>query len=240
MIDVHSHIIPGVDDGSKSVEDTYNMILEAKNAGFTDIFATSHYMTHYYEPKGEELILWTKKIQELLIAKDININIHSGMEVYVSNSLDELIKNKKILKLENSKYLLMELPINSPINNLDHILFILEALSIKLILAHPERYVYVQDNPKLIDEYIEKGILLQCNYGSIIGQYGLKSKQIMKKMLKKGQVHFLGSDCHRPNGIYKNIPQAVDKIKSIIGEEEFDKISTKNPMKILENREWIY
>ena len=191
MIDMHSHIIPGVDDGSKSIEDTYNMLNEAKEAGFTDIILTSHYMTHYYEPKTEDLVLWKDKIQELINSKELNVNLHSGMEVYVSNSLDKLLNGNKLLTIENSRYLLMELPINAPINNLDYIVFMLEALSIKIILAHPERYVYVHDNPKLIEEYIKKGMLMQCNFGSIIGQYGLKSKHIIKTMLKKGQVQFL-------------------------------------------------
>ena len=238
MIDFHSHIIPGVDDGSKSVEETYNLILEAKEAGFTDIIMTSHFTSHYYEPKPYELKLWKEKLQELIKIKEIDINLHSGMEVYVSNRLEELIKNEKLLTIADSKYILIELPINASINYLDNILYILDTFGLKLILAHPERYIYVQDNPSIIDDYISKGILLQCNFGSIIGQYGKNAEHIIKRMLKNGQVDFLGSDCHRENTVYKTIPEAVRKIKSLIGEEEFNKIAVLNPKKVLDNKEW--
>ena len=238
MIDFHCHIIPGVDDGSKSVEETYNMVLEAKEAGFTDIIMTSHFTSHYYEPKISELVFWKEKLQELLKIKEIDINLHSGMEVYVSNSLDELIRSNKIQTIGNSKYILMELPINASINYLDNILYILKTYGLKLILAHPERYIYVQDNPSLIDEYIEKGILIQCNFGSVIGQYGKKVEHTIKRLFKNGQVHFLGSDCHRENSVYKEIPDAVQKIKSLIGEDEFNKITVLNPKKVLNNEEW--
>ena len=236
MIDFHSHIIPKIDDGSKSIEETYDMLLEAKEAGFTDIIMTSHFTTHYCEPTVQEINVWKEKLQELLRVKNVDINLHSGMEIYVSNRLEELICNNKILTIENSKYILMELPINASINYLDSIIYILESHGLKLILAHPERYLYVQSNPTLIEEYKEKGILIQCNYGSIIGQYGKKAEHIMKMILKKGQVDFLGSDCHGKNTVYKQIPNAVKKIKKIITEEEFYKISTQNPKNVLENK----
>ncbi len=238
MIDFHSHIIPGVDDGSKSVEETYNMIVEAKDAGFTDIIMTSHFTSHYYEPNPQELMLWKEKLQEIINIKGIGVNLHSGMEIYVSDRLDELYKSGKLLTIGKSKYILIELPINASINYLDNILYIIESLGLKLILAHPERYIYVQNNPSLIDEYIDKGILLQCNFGSIIGQYGKMAEQTMKKMLKSGQVDFLGSDCHRENSVYKTIPEAVRKIKSLIGEEEFDRITNINPNMVLEDKDW--
>ena len=237
MVDIHTHVIPGVDDGSRSVEDTYNMVLEAKEAGFTDIVMTSHYMTHNYEPTTGELVTWKEKLQELFNAKGIDITLHSGMEVYVSNRIGELMQEGKLLTIGGSKYLLMELPINGSINYLDYVLYYLQSHSIKLILAHPERYVYVQDNPNLIDDYIEKGILIQCNYAGIVGFYGKKVEHTMKTMLKKNQVHFLGSDCHKPDSIYKLIPEAVKKIKKIIGEDEFYRISTINPKKVLNNEE---
>lgn len=237
MIDVHSHIIPGVDDGSKSIEDTFNMILEAKEIGFTDIMMTSHYMTHNYEPTTQELTIWKEKLQKLLKTKNVNVKLHCGMEIYVTNQIEDLLKEKKLLTLGESRYLLMELPINCSINYLDYVVYYLQANSIQLILAHPERYIYVQNNPNLINEFIDKGILIQCNYASIIGLYGKKAQKTMKKILKRNQVHFLGSDCHEPNTTYKQIPQAIKKIKKIIGEDKFYKISTENPKKILNNEE---
>lgn len=237
MIDIHSHIIPRIDDGSKSVEETFNMLNEAKEVGFTDIITTSHFLTHYYEPTTEEIVLWNNKLQEIINSKSIGINLHTGMEIYISNQLKELVEEKKLLMLANSKYMLMELPLNSAVNYLEHTLFVLNALNIKPIIAHPERYSYVQENPDLVDKYIENGAFLQCNYGSILGLYGKHAKHTLKTLLKRQQVHFLGSDCHRQNSIYTVIPDAVKKIKKIIGEEVFYKISTSNPNKVLNNED---
>jgi len=239
MIDMHSHIIPGVDDGSKSIEESFNMIVEAKKSGFTDVFLTSHFMTHNFEPSVQELVIWKEKLQEIINKEEIELKLHSGMEVYISNRMQELIEENKILTLNNSRYLLMELPISSSVNYVDYVLYFLQSNFIIPILAHPERYFIVQDNIKLIDHYIEMGALIQCNYGSILGLYGRKAKKVFKKLLKNKKVNFLGSDCHRENTIYKMIPDSVKKIKKIIGEEEFLKISVKNPEIVINNYEWM-
>ena len=180
MIDIHTHLIPGVDDGSKSIEDTMEIFKEAKKAGFTDIILTSHYLIDYYETKPEELISWKDKLQETLENEDIKLKLHSGMEVYISQELNKLIKEKSILSLADSRYILIELPMSTSIKYLDYILYFLESIGMKLVLAHPERYKDVQKNHKLVEEYIEKGCLIQCNYGSILGQYGNDAKKAMK------------------------------------------------------------
>ncbi|MBE5819564.1 MAG: capsular biosynthesis protein [Clostridiales bacterium] len=238
MIDMHSHIIPSIDDGSKSVQETFDMIKEAKKIGFTDIIMTPHFLLDYYEPTPQEIIFWKNKLQEVLENQDINLNLHSGMEVYIFNKLEEFIKQNKILTLGKSRYLLIELPLSTTVNYLDHILFALQSIGIKPIIAHPERYKCVQDEPNLVQDYIDKGALIQCNYGSILELYGKNAKKTVKILLKRNQVDFLGSDCHKTKTVYPIIPQAIKKIKKIIGDEEFYKISTENPKKVLDNQEW--
>ena len=238
MIDLHSHIIPGIDDGSENVEETFNMIKEAKEAGFTDVFLTPHFMTHNFEPQASEIIFWKEKLQEILNEKKIDIKLHYGMELFISDSIEELINNKKILTLNNSRYLLMELPLNTEVKYLEYVLDYLKSINVIPILAHPERYKCVHAKPKLIQDYIDKGCLIQCNFGSIIGLYGNKAKHIIKTLLKNRQVNFLGSDSHREDSIYKKIPDAAKKIKKIIGEEDLYKLTYSNPQKIINNKNW--
>ena len=238
MIDIHSHIIPKVDDGSKSVEETFRMLEEAEKSGFTDIIATSHYLLNYYETVSEELVFWTKKLQEILNTKQVNLKIHSGMEIYITDQIKELMHEKKLLTLANSRYILIELPLSTEVKYFEHIVYFLQSIGLIPIIAHPERYKCVQDNPQLVEYYIEKGCLIQSNYGSILGIYGKNAKSIIKILLKKNLVHFLGSDCHRSKNIYTLIPDAVKKIKKIIGEESLYKITTTNPQKILNNDNW--
>lgn len=238
MIDIHSHLIPGVDDGSKSVEDTFIMFEEAEKVGFTDIILTSHYLTDYYETRPEELVFWKDKLQEALDKSNKNLKLHSGMEVYISEDIDKLIKENKLLMLVNSKYILIELPMATEVKYLEHIMYFLESMGIKFILAHPERYKSIQKDPSILEKYIEKGCLIQCNYGSILGQYGKEAKKTIKTLLKKDLVHFMGSDCHRKNGIYLEIPKAVKKIEKIVGKQKLYKITTSNAQKIINNEQW--
>lgn len=240
MIDIHSHIIPNVDDGARSVEETFNILKEAQEAGFTDVILTSHFLLNYYETNAQELIFWKEKLQEVLKKQGIKINLHSGMEIYITNQMEELLENKKILTLANSRYMLIELPLATNVKYFDYVVYYLEAKGIKPIIAHPERYKCVQKDPDIVEEYIEKGCLIQCNYGSIVNLYGREAEKTIKTLLKKNQVHFLGSDVHRENGTYLIILDAIKKIRKIIGENKINEITTINPKKILQNEEWQY
>ena len=240
MIDIHSHIIPNVDDGARSVEETFNILKEAQEAGFTDVILTSHFLLNYYETNAQELIFWKEKLQEVLKKQGTKINLHSGMEIYITNQMEELLENKKILTLANSRYMLIELPLATNVKYFDYVVYYLEAKGIKPIIAHPERYKCVQKDPDIVEEYIEKGCLIQCNYGSIVNLYGREAEKTIKTILKKNQVHFLGSDVHRENGTYLIILDAFKKIRRFIGENKSNEITTINPKKILQNEEWQY
>lgn len=240
MIDIHSHIIPNVDDGARSVEETFNILKEAQEAGFTDVILTSHFLLNYYETNAQELIFWKEKLQEVLKKQGTKINLHSGMEIYITNQMEKLLENKKILTLANSGYMLIELPLATNVKYFDYVVYYLEAKGIKPIIAHPERYKCVQKDPDIVEEYIEKGCLIQCNYGSIVNLYGREAEKTIKTLLKKNQVHFLGSDVHRENGTYLIILDAIKKIRKIIGENKINELTTINPKKILQNEEWQY
>ena len=240
MIDILSHIIPNVDDGARSVEETFNILKEAQEAGFTDVILTSHFLLNYYETNAQELIFWKEKLQEVLKKQGTKINLHSGMEIYITNQMEELLENKKILTLANSRYMLIELPLATNVKYFDYVVYYLEAKGIKPIIAHPERYKCVQKDPDIVEEYIEKGCLIQCNYGSIVNLYGREAEKTIKTLLKKNQVHFLGSDVHRENGTYLIILDAIKKIRKIIGENKINELTTINPKKILQNEEWQY
>jgi exopolysaccharide biosynthesis protein len=240
MIDIHSHIIPNVDDGARSVEETFNILKEAQEAGFTDVILTSHFLLNYYETNAQELIFWKEKLQEVLKKQGTKINLHSGMEIYITNQMEELLENKKILTLANSRYMLIELPLATNVKYFDYVVYYLEAKGIKPIIAHPERYKCVQKDPDIVEEYIEKGCLIQCNYGSIVNLYGREAEKTIKTLLKKNQVHFLGSDVHRENGTYLIILDAIKKIRKIIGKNKINELTTINPKKILQNEEWQY
>ncbi len=236
MIDFHSHILPNVDDGSKSVEETFELLEEAKNAGFEGVISTSHYMEEYYEVNVAERKVWINALAENLYKKNINLKLYLGNEIYFTENLINLLETGKATSINNSNYVLFEFPLNSnPMNMYD---IIYDMLEYKLIpvLAHPERYSFVQKEPEIVYDLIQKGVLMQSNYGSILGRYGEKAELISRKLLENNMVHFLGSDVHKPNTIYPRIGEALDIIKEIVGREKLEELTTINPKLVLENR----
>lgn len=237
MIDIHTHIIPNIDDGSKSVEETFKLINEAKEAGFTDIILTPHYITNYYETPGAEVKFWTESLQRIVNEKNLDVQLHSGMEIYIFEELSDLVKKGTVITLANSKYILIEFPMNTTMRNVDEILFIMRNMGYKIIIAHPERYKCIQGNIEYAMRLVEEGCMLQSNYGSIVDIYGKEAKQTLKKLLKMDLVSFLGTDTHKEGTIYQMMPKIIKKLRKLISEEKLYEITTRNPRKILEKQD---
>ena len=236
MIDFHSHIIPNIDDGSRSIEETFNLLKEAKEAGFESIILTSHYIENYYETNVPERDMWVKAISENLQNKGIDINLYLGNEIYMSDNMMQLLIDGKASTINNSCYVLFEMPLNVEPMNLYDVIYSLQENKLIPVLAHPERYKFIQKEPELVYDLIEKGVLMQANYGSILGQYGDKAEIIVRKFFESNMIHFLGSDVHRPNTIYKRIPQALEEIEEIVGKQKLEELTTINPKLALENK----
>ena len=234
MIDFHSHILPNIDDGSISIEETVKMLKEAQKVGFTKIISTSHYIEGYYESDEKERLDLLKNLKENFQ----DIELYLGNEIYIAENMIQLVKDKKASTINNSKYILFELPMNTKTMLTKEMVYrIIENGNIPII-AHPERYSYVQDNPEYIEELAEMGAMFQANYGSILGMYGEKAKKTVKKLLKQDLIQFLGSDVHRTNQIYPLIPKAIKKMSKIISEEKMEELTTINPQKVLNNEEY--
>ena len=167
MIDFHSHILPNIDDGSRSIDETFNLIKEAKEAEFEAIISTSHYMENYYETDTPEREVWVNAIYENLQAKNIDIKLYLGNEIYMSENIIKLLEQGKASTINDTSYVLFELPLNAEPMNLYDIIY--EMLQYKLvpILAHPERYTFVQKEPELIQDLIRE----RCTNASKLWKY---------------------------------------------------------------------
>ena len=236
MIDFHTHIIPNIDDGSRSIEETFNLIKEAKETGFEGIVLTSHYIENYYETDVPERDVWVKAISDNLKNKGIEANLYLANEIYMSENMMKLLIDGKASTINNSSYVLFEMPLNAEPMNLYDVIYSLQENKLVPVLAHPERYSFIQKEPELVYDLIQKGVLMQANYGSILGQYGEKAELIVRKFLEKNMIHFLGSDVHRQDTIYKKIPQAIDKIRAIVGDDKLEELTTENPKLALNNK----
>lgn len=236
MIDFHSHIIPEIDDGSRSIEETMLLLEEAKKAGFTTIISTSHYLPEHYEFDDATRKQFLEIIKMGATSLDVNIELYLGSEIYASYDIVELLKEHKASTINGTKYVLFELPMQTELPNLKNIIYNLLGNGYIPIIAHPERYTYVKENPNWLLEYLEIGVLAQSNYGSIIGLYGKEAQKTVKQLLKNNMIHFLGSDVHKPKTIYTKMPEILQELRKILERDKIKKLTKINPQLVLENK----
>ena len=233
MIDFHSHILPNIDDGSRSLNETIHILKEAQKAGFTKVISTSHYIEGYYETSEEERTKLLNEVKENFR----DMELYLGNEIYITNQMSNLISEKKASTINNSKYVLFELPMNTKSMEVKEVVFRLMEKGYIPIIAHPERYKYVKENIEYVRELADMGVLFQSNYGSSIGMYGKKAQKTQKKLLEEGLIHFFGSDVHTVEQVYTKMPKILKKLRKIISEEELEQLSTVNPQKVLDNED---
>ena len=221
MTDIHSHILFDVDDGSRTIEESIELLKRLHEIGFKNVILTPHYIEgREYSCENKEKKKKLEQIKKELVKQKLDINICLGNEIFINDNIYELIKNGVIHTLNNTRYILVELPFHNQIVNLEDIIYELKIKGLKPIIAHPERYTYFQKNYKEIDRLREEGFLFQGNYASILGYYGKDSQKLLKYMLKKQYIDYLGTDIHRTVKTY-----VIDNFKKI--EKQIIKI-TKN------------
>lgn len=227
MTDIHSHILFNLDDGSKSIDESIELLKKMESVGFNNVILTPHYIKNTdYKSNNVQKLEKLEMLKNAVKKNNININIYLGNEIFIDDEIIELVKDNKIYSLNNSKYLLIEFPFHNQILNLEDILYEIKYNGYIPIIAHPERYTYFQKNYKLVQKLKDDGILFQSNYSSILGDYGSSSKKLIKKMLKDGYVDYLGTDIHHINKTFTldNFEKIIKKIKKITGEDYFKQI----------------
>lgn len=233
MIDLHSHILFETDDGSKSLEESVIMAKEAYDAGFTTICCTPHYLEPQYKKTKEENTKILERLKEELEKNNIPMELFLGNEIYIVNNIEELVENNITSRMGNSEYILFELPLFQKLTNAVDIIRNLPYT--KLILAHPERYEYVQKDISYLDDFIEMGVLLQGNYESILGKYGRTAQKTLKKLLKQKKIDFLSTDTHKKSSTYTKMEEIQRKLRKIVKEDYYNSLTFEIPNEILRN-----
>ena len=204
MIDIHSHLLYGVDDGAKTIEDSISILSDLKDLGYTDVILTPHYIkdSHYDSTRSENLKR-LKVLREELQNNNININVYLGNEIYIDDDIEDFLNNNVISSLNDSNFLLIELPMSGEYPNYKEIFNYLIKKNYNVILAHPERYMAFQKDFSKIEELSEIGVYFQCNIESIVGRYGKTAKKTIKKILKAHKINFLATDIHHNKDDYQ-------------------------------------
>jgi len=196
MIDIHNHLLYDIDDGPKTKEDTIEIIKSAQEYEIYKIVATPHYREGSYKVKGKKVKDKVNEINKIIKKKDLRVEIFPGNEIYITKNLVEKIKKEDILSINDSKYILLELPIDHLPEYLNQIFYDLNVLGDKPVVAHPERNREVIKNPDILYNWVKDGIIFQLNAGSLFGVYGNKVKKTVFELVDNYLVQVIVSDCH--------------------------------------------
>ncbi|MGN0144353.1 MAG: tyrosine-protein phosphatase [Clostridium sp.] len=231
MVDIHSHIIPEIDDGSRSMEMTIEMLKLAERCGTKKIIATPHYLMNYGETAISEVKEYVNDINKIIEKEGINLKVYSGQEVFFTEKIVEDYMKGKIGTLNDSRYMLIEFDMRTFDDNAYDYIYELQIRDIVPIIAHPERYRYLIRNPERINKLIDEGYLFQLNSGSIEGRFGSEVKKTAELFLKHDIYNFIGSDAHNTNS---SRDADMRKALEIIGEKNIKKFN-ESAFNILEN-----
>jgi protein-tyrosine phosphatase len=232
MVDIHCHILPDVDDGAESIEESLEMLKKAEAGGVQTVVATPHLIRGVYDTESSERQQMTTELQRAADKNGINIQIKPGVECYLSPEiLENSHKLRELTINNNGKYILIELPMQVVPPYAGDILFSLNVQGITPILAHPARNVGICRNPNILFDFVTKGCIAQLNVGSILGYFGKRIRKIAQILLIHRLVHVVASDMHSPNSPV--LDQALPVVEDLLGTERASRMFDEIPEHIV-------
>lgn len=239
MTDLHIHILPGVDDGSASMEESLRMARMAVDSGVTDMAVTPH-CNLPWNPQ----VLWAPELQERtgqlqreLDRQHIPLTLHTGMEIYGTPDVPGMFRDGRLCTLGGSRYPLIEFAFTDCAQEAARILRRLLELGYRPLVAHPERYRYLQQHPGLVNQWAGMGCLFQINRGSLYGRFGRGAEQLAWALLDRGFAACIATDAH---GAARRTPWMRD-VRQLIAEEYSPRLAQRlledNPRRILRDQE---
>lgn len=236
VIDLHSHILPELDDGSRCEEETIEMAKIAVSEGISKIVVTPHHRKPRYLAKKEDILRKITYINKRLKEENIDLDIYTGMEIHMSRDIPEKLKNNELLSLNGSGYILIELPMTGELDYAEDVLHEIRVLGYIPVIAHPERYEKVIKDPNYVKELIESGCLIQINSNSLTGHFGKESKKTAEILVKHKMVHLVCTDAHSSTRRSPRLKEGIERVKRLNGEEYVD-IMMSNADKVFNNKD---
>lgn len=233
MIDIHSHILPEMDDGPETIEEAIEIARLAAADGTKTIFATPHMAETNEFATATCVSESVKELQKAIDAQGITLNVAPGVEVYPSDDVLRAVDAGLPVKLASSNYLLLDCPLNIIPMGFEQLVFSLQTRGITPILAHPERSVVIQEKPQILEPLVSRGMLVQCNASSILGIHGRQAEETMMLFLQHKWVHFVASDAHSAGRRRPRLSEAVDTLLNLVGSEMTQELAWHNGQRIL-------
>lgn len=220
MIDVHCHILPGVDDGPETLDESLDMVREAINQGVTAAVATPHHKHTKYENVKQDIIKHVEELNEAIIRAGLEFTVLPGQEIRLYGELLSDLETGDLLTINNTnKYLFIELPSNHVPRYTDRMLYQLQLDGFTPVIVHPERNSEFVENPSLLYQLVKKGAITQVTASSITGEFGKKIKKFALSLLDSNQAHVIGSDSHNTTNRKNCLKQAYHVIEREFGSD---------------------
>ena len=238
MIDIHSHILPGLDDGAQDIYDTLEMVGLAARSGITAMVATPHCSIPggYKNYFSDEYVKIMQTVRNAVHGEGIPVNILPGVEVFATENLGRLLQDGKIMTLNQSRYLLMEFAFDEEPAFVCRVIRDVHELNVIPVIAHAERYEFVQQESEIVYDLRKKGFPIQINKGSFQGKFGRRAMKAAYELLEHNLVSVVASDAHSP---YQRTPYMADVYEELMQMEYpqkyLDMIFQENPRRICEN-----
>ena len=235
MIDLHSHILPGIDDGAKNLDVSLEMARASVLDGVTVLACTPHIMPGVYGNTGPQIRLAVQALQAELDANDIALQLVSGSDAHMVADMVDGLRSGRILTLADTRYVLVEPPHHIQPINIQEFFFKLLIAGFQPILTHPERLHWIENNYETMVKLSDNGVWMQITAGSLTGAFGQRPLYWAQKMLDEGRVHILASDAHSPRRRPPNLGQGRDFAAKRVGEIEANHLVQTRPAGILAN-----
>jgi len=238
LIDLHSHILPGLDDGVKTEEEAVEFARMAAADGVETLVATPHCKDGFFENRREGILAALERLRLRLADARIPLRLLPGGEVHLAPDLVARVRDGRAPTLgDNGKTLLLELSLAQYPVELDNLVFGLRLAGLTVLFAHPERIRYFQEDVRRWEEMVRLGAFGQITTGSVLGTFGEEAQEFTAMLLRRGLVHVLASDSHNLRGRPPVLRRAVDAVAAIVGEEEARRMVIDRPLALLEGRE---
>ncbi len=238
MIDIHCHILPGIDDGAATIEDSLEIARAAVKEGITTIIATPHHKNNQFNNPKSSILTNVNDLNTVLKKENIPLTILPGQEVRIYGEVLEDYYKEEILTLNHTKYLFIEFPSSSVPRYAERLLYELQTEGIIPIIVHPERNKELQEKPDLLYQFVKNGALTQVTASSVAGYFGKNVKKFSEQLIEHNLTHFLASDAHNVHNRSFKMMEGLDAIKANFG-VDYVYLFKENAELLLEDRNVI-
>jgi protein-tyrosine phosphatase len=218
MIDIHSHILPGIDDGAQTMQDSIEMAKAAVAEGIHTIIATPHHNNGKYENRKSDILPLVSKLNDAFKSEAIDLNVLPGQECRIYGEILEDYEKGHILTLnQSSQYLFIEFPSNSVPRYAEHLLYDIQVEGLTPVIVHPERNAELIERPEKLYKLVTNGAITQLTASSLAGYFGKKIQKFSQQMIEANLTHFIASDAHNTHNRTFKMEEAMDYIERKYG-----------------------